>query len=814
MLLLETFVNHGICPNVIRRGSRFLLIEIPEFHVRFMMSNSYVSGNPYELGDQFGLPFKRKFFPCSLLAKENFQYNGKMPAIDYFFSWCDSLQLRKDIVAFYQDNCCQNWDFKISLIQHENQKLKLLSKSLLVFLQQSFTLQSILQTKCNSPKNFYVNPFNRPLCSLSSFVFSMYKVFYLNNYLVYAVGYEYGKNERRMSKLEYEYCSFMNYKYPEKEFRYAFSHPDGQKYFKESIPDLYSPVTNELFYFNGCYYHAHYENCLINKDVNESTVHPFGKTYKAINKDFFNKINSLMLNNSQVSKVTIEWECNFKEKKQSCQEIKFFFDNHFLPHCLQRLKPRDAVRGAFSDVYALKWSQITHPDETFFCADVNGLYSFCAINFRYMIGKYKILIGNSLQDLAIVNNIFLYQDYHVTGAVLIKILPPKLLFAPFLMYRRKNGGVVNTLCKICAETFATKCNHSDDDRSFIGTYMISEIEFALGLGYKIVQIYEAHVYLDSSFILKDFIQVLNFFKTKYSDCFENISSFENQQAYCKHLNKKMQMDTDATFSFTPDVITPNAAQRNYYKLLCNSLFGKFIQRSDQTDLKFVRSQDELNATFFSCNEIQDFACPNENLCMLFIKKNVLKLPPNRKINAYIGSQITAYARQVIYTHLQNVILTPGCKVYQIECDSIYFSAPRNVVVPLTFSHAVGDFKIEYSSKILNFYSLGPKHYCINFLDKNNEMQNVCKFSGLSLQNEINQTLINHETFENFLNNFIARTELHLNLQQKIVKADLKSMQVSEIFQKFTVRNNVSKKRFLPLTTDPTLTTMPYGFTCS
>ena len=47
--------------------------------------------------------------------------------------------------------------------------------------------------------------------------------------------------------------------------------------------------------------------------------------------------------------------------------------------------------------------------------------------------------------------------------------------------------------------------------------------------------------------------------------------------------------------------------------------------------------------------------------MLF-KKNVFKLPPNQKQNVYIGSQITAFARETIYRQLQKVLAMPDATV--------------------------------------------------------------------------------------------------------------------------------------------------------
>ena len=44
----------------------------------------------------------------------------------------------------------------------------------------------------------------------------------------------------------------MAHKYPEKEFVSAFNNATGQMYFKEAIPDLYSPITKQALFMNCC----------------------------------------------------------------------------------------------------------------------------------------------------------------------------------------------------------------------------------------------------------------------------------------------------------------------------------------------------------------------------------------------------------------------------------------------------------------------------------------------------------------------------------------------------------------------------------
>ena len=152
------------------------------------------------------------------------------------------------------------------------------------------------------------------------------------------------------------------------------------------------------------------------------------------------------------------------------------------------------------------------PSENLYFLDINGLYSYCAINFPYMIKKYVILIGRTLEKLTLTNNSYFYNSKKCFGSMLVTILPPQNLLFPFLLYRTKSGQTVNTLCRTCAEKKTKNCIHTDLDRALISCYMISEIEFALSLDYKVLAIHECHIYQKSDYILKDFVQHLNFFK--------------------------------------------------------------------------------------------------------------------------------------------------------------------------------------------------------------------------------------------------------------------------------------------------------------
>ena len=81
-----------------------------------------------------------------------------------------------------------------------------------------------------------------------------------------------------------------------------------------------------------------------------------------------------------------------------------------------------------------------------------------------------------------------------TGLIKCKVVPPRGLYHPVLPHSIKVESyekLVFTLCKSCAQTRnQNKCEHSDNERSFIGTWTADEINKAKEKGYKVLKTYE------------------------------------------------------------------------------------------------------------------------------------------------------------------------------------------------------------------------------------------------------------------------------------------------------------------------------------
>jgi hypothetical protein len=807
--ILSFFIQNGFCPKVIQNGHKIIFMEIPNLNLRFITSNSYVDVSEFDLAKQYDIPFDPFYFPENLNSTQLLTLDGTIPSYKHFWNFSDSdteKRNKKNFVTNFKTTY-KSWNFEKELLRFCEEKLWLLTLSSLKFLSECFQFQKEIKKEKTEQSKYFIHPFGYHICSLASFSFKLFKVFYLNYEEIYCVQNEFGKTSKNVSKIEYEWASFMEYENPGAKFLSAFNNDKGQQYFKEAIPDLYSPITKEAHFFHGCHWHGHLDGCLTNLNANLNTKNPVGITYQELNKKFLLKASKLLENNKdKIVKVTTHWECLYRQKRTE-KEIQYFLKFHFRPHPLIRLCPRDCVRGAYCDVYALKWNKKNNSHETFHFFDVNGLYSYCAINYDYFVGKYDILIGNETRNISFENNAFVYNNKILYGTMLVTIVPPKDLFLPFLLYRTSDGKTINTLCSKCCENTCTHCTHSDNERAITGSYFTSEIIYAIRHNYKLLHIHECHCYYSMKPILKDFIKKINFLKLMNSDCLKDYKTYDYKNLYCQYLNNEMNLSEP--FSLTVNNVKDNKGKRTLFKLMANSFFGKFAQKHNKSKTLFAANQTQLEEIYFSYDEVKDIFCLNDEVCQVQVKPNEFKLPPNRNSNCYLGGQITAYARQVMHEHLTN-LLKIGATLYQTDTDSICFTLPNDQSIPLLISHSLGHFKKEVDGNIVSFYSLGSKNYVIVY-EKDNVYKSITKSKGFSLVSDLNQTKLNENLYLHYIDQFSKHISEKKEVNQlRYKRRKLDHFQIEPNLEPLTFTNDVSKRRFV-CTNTKHFVTLPYGF---
>ena len=99
-----------------------------------------------------------------------------------------------------------------------------------------------------------------------------------------------------------------------------------------------------------------------------------------------------------------------------------------------------------------------------------------------------------LKKVTIKDNKMWLEGKQIDGLIRAKFLAPKSMF-PFLLTRheQKSFGVICKKCLLSNQRGI--CRHTDNERSFVETYTIQEVAFAVNTcGYVVVQIYELLCY--------------------------------------------------------------------------------------------------------------------------------------------------------------------------------------------------------------------------------------------------------------------------------------------------------------------------------
>ena len=147
-----------------------------------------------------------------------------------------------------------------------------------------------------------------------------------------------------------------------------------------------------------------------------------------------------------------------------------------------------------------------------------------------------------------------------------------------------DGKLLFSLCRTCGESYQqTSCQHEIDERAFIGTWVTDELKTVLINGYLLLGIYEVWHFENVSRYDSDsksgglFTEYVNTYlkmKQEASGWPESCVNEESKQQYIqRHFNKEgIMLDYDK--------IQENPGLRSLAKLMLNSFWGKFGQRSN------------------------------------------------------------------------------------------------------------------------------------------------------------------------------------------------------------------------------------------
>ena len=482
--------------------------------------------------------------------------------------------------------------------------------------------------------------------------------------------------------------------------------------------------------FLGCFFHG-CTNCYSSKSINTLN----GKTMEQLQEEYLTRKALILKNGYQYREI---WEHDYDLLLKDDTQLKEISET--LIH-IEPLSPKECLYGGRTEAFVL-YKNCTNNEEIKYI-DVNSLYPYVQKTKIFPKGHPDIILYPSINDL---NNWF--------GLIKCKILAPSKLWLPVLPIR-SNNKLMFGLCKKCIDfSVKTNCNHSVEERSWIGSYTTVEINEAIKKGYTILEIYEVWNWpkeKQSNNLFKQFIETFLKMKLIGAGYPSDNMSDKDKEDYIQNVFIREQVKLNKN-----DIIE-NPALKNLGKLCLNSLWGKLCQALNKDKTVYITEPSKFfNIILNEENKISSVSDINEKMMEITYKLNDNFSTPNSFSNYALGAFVTSYARCHLYKYMDMV----GDKLLYCDTDSIVYVSNLNDI-PIETGPYLGQMSCEILSthkvndSIQTWVSTGPKSYAYK-LKVNSDISAV-KCKGITL-NFNTSKLINFDYMSNLVSGQINRNE--------------------------------------------------------
>ena len=456
------------------------------------------------------------------------------------------------------------------------------------------------------------------------------------------------------------------------------------------------------------------------------------------------------------------WECEWDKMKVEKDEI------------VTPLSPRDALFGGRTNAIRLHYK--CKPGEKIKYMDYTSLYPDIMKNGIFPIDHPDIITEN----FSSINDYF--------GLVKCKIFPPRNLYIPVLP-ARFNGKLIFSLCSKCAsEQNQLKCEHSDEERALIGTWVTLEVQEALKHGYKVCEIYEVWDFKKkSSELFAGYINTFLKLKTEASGF-----PHDDHDRFIREFKEKEGIELER------DNVKKNPGLRSVAKLMLNSFWGRFGMNTNKTQHKIINSAEQW-FTMITNDQylIHSIDIINPTTIQVFYSVQESFNAGSNDTNVPIAAFVTCQARLKLFREINRL----GDRILYFDTDSIIFVSREGEYEP-----ELGDFLGQFTNEIdkskgnyiEEFVSAGPKNYSYK-LDTG---VTNCTVKGFNL-NHVASTQITFESIKSIVCGDHARK---IKIEQLKFSRDKHTWNVStdSIFKLYGF---VYDKRVIV----DDLKTLPFGF---
>ena len=499
------------------------------------------------------------------------------------------------------------------------------------------------------------------------------------------------------------------------------------------------------------------------------------------------------------------WECQFMHMwgKQSLEKKK------------TPIQVRDSYFGGRTNGIHLR--KTFQGEEKGFYLDFCSLYPDVLKYRKYPVGHPERIVNNfaPLTKVNCQGDCFLphctgeHVEIPYFGLIKLQILPPRGLLFPVLPVKCL-GKLMFPLCVTCCEKQemkTTRCQCSDEERIIQGTWCIEEVNVALNMGYKVVEIEEILHWSQNdkeAGLFKDYINTFLRIKTEASGFPHDVSSEDEKNSYIRQYKEREGVD------LVKCQIAKNPGLRSLAKLALNSFYGKFGQKNNMRQTLLTHEPYKILQIWADPTLVlKDYFVVNEKTLLIEYENGEDFQKIDNKTNVIIAAFCTAYGRLKLWQLLARL----GDRVLYHDTDSVIFSH-----LPGQYFPAVGEFLGELTNElackdvgcngcveghwITDFVSCGPKNYAFTL----NTGQTSCKVRGFSLNYTAQQT-INFSSMVKTLHAWYHNEEVaEMNIVKLRFKVNKKEAKIFTIFPPKKYRAVYDKRQV-----KDNFQTVPFGY---
>ncbi|XP_032235990.1 uncharacterized protein LOC116617401 [Nematostella vectensis] len=279
-------------------------------------------------------------------------------------------------------------------------------------------------------------------------------------------------------------------------------------------------------------------------------------------------------NGGEVFNLVEEWECQFDKRLASEAHLQAVVGD---VECSKVLEARNALFGGRTNAIQLRCDASEEPAGTIIeYKDFCSLYPYANSRKNYPKGHPQVITC----DFGPVT------EYK--GLLKVRVLPPRDLYFPVLPMRI-NDKLMFVCCPRCAEEERQDrgCDHTDNDRTAVGTWTHVELAKALEKGYRVFKVYEVWHCKEWGQLLGGYIAQFLTNKQEASGWPAWCRTDDNRERYLRNYleHKGIRLD--------PQRINRNEGRRCVNKIALNSMWGEFGERDNSRRTEYIKHPPEF-----------------------------------------------------------------------------------------------------------------------------------------------------------------------------------------------------------------------------